>query len=276
MGEVTDVRAAVDGLWWFHTIDLGNGIVTPGTPPNEVLERPGSFPDVRARSVLDIGTWDGKYAFRAEQAGASRVVALDHYAWCVDFAERNRYWQACEADGLLPDPDRDMEEFWHAESMPGRRCFELAKEVLGSKVEPVVGDFMTIDLENLGVFDVVLYFGVLYHMREPLTALRRLRQVTGQVAAIETAAVRVPGYDDLSLLAFYPGNELSADYGNWFAPTQAALHGLCRAAGFRSVETRVGPRTRPPAPRWIRKRPARLKNVHHPVEYYRAVVHAFP
>jgi tRNA (mo5U34)-methyltransferase len=143
-------------------------------------------------------------------------------------------------------------------------------------VEPVAGDFMTIDLENLGVFDVVLYFGVLYHMREPLTALRRLRQVTGQVAAIETAAVRVPGYDDLSLLAFYPGNELSADYGNWFAPTQAALHGLCRAAGFRSVETRVGPRTRPPAPRWIRERPARLKNVHHPVEYYRAVVHAFP
>src|SRR5262249_8936967 len=154
---------------------------------------PGSFPEVQGRSVLDIGTWDGKYAFRAEQAGARRVVALDHYAWCVDFAERNRYWQSCEAEGVLPDPDRDNEEFWHADCMPGRRAFDLARKVLGSAVEPVVGDFMTLDLADLGVFDVVLYFGVLYHMREPLTALRRLRRVTGEVAAIETAAVRVLG-----------------------------------------------------------------------------------
>jgi tRNA (mo5U34)-methyltransferase len=203
-------------------------------------------------------------------------VALDDYAWCVDFDERAQYWASCAANGVLPDHNRDKTEFWHAESMPGRRSFDLARRVLASNVEPVMADFMTVDLDDLGVFDVVLYFGVLYHMLEPLTALRRLRHVTGRVAAIETAAVLVAGHEDASLLAFYPGNELNADYGNWFAPTEAALHGLCRAAGFGRVETRVGP---PARARHISRAPdtgRRIRWLRYPVQDYRAVVHAFP
>ena len=272
-----DLRTAVGGLFWFHTIDLGNGVTTPGTPPNEVLERPHAFPDVRGRSVLDIGTWDGKYSFRAEQEGARRVVAMDHYAWCIDFAARDRYWASCRAAGELPDPDRDEQEFWHSDSTPGRQAFDLAKSSLHSAVEPLVGDFMTIDLDKLGVFDVVLFFGVLYHALEPFTALRRLRRVTGEVAAIETAAVRVPGREDADLLCFFPGDELGADYGNWYVPTEAALHAMCRAAGFRRVETRVGPPSLPRSPGAAIR--ARLRGRHQepqPLQYYRAVVHAFP
>ncbi len=270
----SELRAQVDDLVWFHTIDLGDGIVTHGNPPSEVLEQTGSFPDVRGKSVLDIGTWDGKYAFRAEQEGASRVVALDHYAWLLDFGARNKYWEDCRARGDFPDPDYEASQFLLRDEMPGRRGFDLAHEILHSNVEPAVGDFMTMDLAGLGTFDVVLYFGVLYHMQEPLTALRRLRQVTRGMAAIETAAVRVPDREEDNFLMFFPGGELGADHGNWFSPSERALLSMCRAAGFAHAEARVG------APPLVRNSPgigARLRGRSTPdgIQHYRAVVHAF-
>jgi hypothetical protein len=93
---------------------------------------------------------------------------------------------------------------------------------------------------------VVLYLGVLYHMPEPLTCLKRVRHVTGRVAAIATHAIDVPGFTDQRLLQFEPGNELGGDFGNWYVPSVSALVGMCAAAGFSRVEVVVGP---PPAPR---------------------------
>ena len=116
----------------------------------------------------------------------------------------------------------------------------------------MVGDFQTVDLDELGQFDVVLYLGVLYHMKEPLTCLERLRAVTKEVAVIETEAVHLQGLDDEVLLQFHAGSSLRTDFGNWYVPTIEALHNLCRAAGFARIETVVGP---PPPPGGDRARP---------------------
>ena len=93
MTSPADLQAQADALHWYHTIDLGNGVVTKGDSAQD--EGTGILPDVAGRSVLDIGAWDGKYSFLAERAGAARVVALDHYAWGVDFAARGAYWAEC-------------------------------------------------------------------------------------------------------------------------------------------------------------------------------------
>jgi tRNA (mo5U34)-methyltransferase len=257
-------------IGWFHSMDLGDGIITPGVY-NEVLDRPGVFPDLRGRSVLDIGAWDGKYSFRAEQEGATRVVALDHYVWQLDVPKREAYWRECEAQGRTPDPDADN-LFLSSEELPGRRGFDYAKARLASNVQPVVGDFMTVDLTTLGVFDVVFYLGVLYHMLDPFAALRRLRKVTGEVAVIETEALRVIGYQKAALLGFLSGSQLKRDHTNWYVPSETALHQMCLAAGFRRVETRVGP---PPLLKHVRSRwrESRLFVV---AERYRTVVHAYP
>lgn len=233
-----DLQAQADALHWYHTIDLGRGVVTKGDSAQD--DARAILPDVTGRSVLDIGAWDGKYSFAAEQAGAARVVALDHYAWGVDFAARGAYWAECIERGTLPDQSRDETDFWRPD-LPGRRGFELASAALGSKVEPVVADFQTVDLDAIGQFDVVLYLGVLYHMKEPLTCLERLRRVTKEVAVIETEAVHLEGLDQEALLQFHAGSSLRTDFGNWYVPTIAALHNLCRAAGFSSVRTVVGP-----------------------------------
>jgi tRNA (mo5U34)-methyltransferase len=263
-----EVRRRVGEVTWHHSIDLGQGVVTPGASNVEPLSD-DELPNFAGRSVLDIGAWDGMYSFRAEKAGASRVVALDHYAWGVSLPLRQAYWDRCAAAGVLPDHERDITEFWDP-SLPGRKGFDLAKEVLDSSVEPVVGDLMTMDLDALGTFDVVLYLGVLYHMPEPLTALRRARAVTREVAVIETVAVRVLAQRDASLLAFYPGNELGGvDFGNWFAPTESGLVDMCKAAGFSRVETRRGP---PPIKAW---RDHFRRNVRRTLVPYRATVLAW-
>jgi tRNA (mo5U34)-methyltransferase len=223
---------------WFHTIDLGDGLVTNGdNPPSELID--GAIPDVAGKSVLDIGAWDGKYSFGAERAGASRVVALDHYVWKLDVGARDAYYIECEYAGLLPDPAMIDRGFLLDDVLPGKKGFDMAHEYLDSKVEAVVDDFATMDLETLGAFDVVFYFGVLYHMVDPVGALRRVRRVTEEVAVIETAAIEVPGYSEENLVMFFSGRELHADYGNWFAPTGPALAGMCRSAGFRHVELRT-------------------------------------
>jgi tRNA (mo5U34)-methyltransferase len=272
-----ELQAEVDAIGWFHTIDLGNGVVTKGlgiqTHGEEI------FPDLRGNSVLDIGAWDGCYSFMAESLGARQVTALDHYAWGVDFVARGEYWTECFSNGTLPDHSRDTTDFWRPH-LPGQRGFRLAKSVLGSKVEPYLGDFATIDLAPLGAFDVVLYLGVLYHMKEPLTCLERVRSVTRRVAVIETEALHIQGLDHEHLLQFHAGNDIHADFGNWYVPTIEALHSLCLAAGFSSVRTLKGP----PRPALVveprRTRLARrFAGLPRPIESapsapYRAVVHA--
>ena len=269
------LRAQVDALHWHHRIDLGNGVVSPGRA-HHFAELEATLPPLLGRSVLDIGAWDGYYSFLAERRGAARVVALDHYVWGVDLAARNLYWEECRRRGVLPDQSLDETRFWRAD-LPGQRSFQLARAVLRSRVEDVVTDFMSCDLASLGQFDVVLYLGVLYHIPEPLTALRRLRAVTGEVAVIETEGVHVPGYARNSLLRFFPGDDLAADYGNWFATSEAALHAMCRAAGFGRVETVVGPPVAPePAGRAMRlaRTVRRRLSPTEPVSRYRLVVHA--
>jgi tRNA (mo5U34)-methyltransferase len=224
---------------WFHSIPLSKDVVTPGRKSLDVLRREQSLlalPDLRGKSVLDIGAYDGFFSFATEKLGASRVVALDHYVWSVDMAGYMNDWRESKRTGAtLPSP-ADSRHFRPAE-LPGRKPFDLARRALDSKVEPVVGDFMTMDLAPLGRFDVVLFLGVLYHLEDPLTAVRRLRSVVapGGLVVIETEAMEVLGMSRWCYWEFYPGQELNNDPSNWWVPNARALEGMCRAAGFRQT-----------------------------------------
>jgi len=98
---------------------------------------------------------------------------------------------------------------------------------------------MSIDLESLGCFDVVLFLGVLYHLDDPLEAVRRVARATvdGGVAVIETEATEIPGTGGRAICEFFPGQELNNDASNWWAPNAQALRGMCRVAGFREIQS---------------------------------------
>jgi tRNA (mo5U34)-methyltransferase len=233
--------AAMKGRWW-HSIDLGNGLVTegaksPGTLHAELMNL--GLPAVKGKTVLDIGAWDGYFSFACERLGASRVVALDHFVWSLRFFEQQQYSADCRARGEAPKPFDQVPELWDPVGLPGKDGFDLARRALGSKVEDVVADFMTVDLDKLGTFDIVLYLGVLYHMPNPVASLERVAAVTREVAIIETEAVVVPGHEDRAMCEFFETDELDGDPTNWWAPNIRALVALCKAAGFRKVDTSV-------------------------------------
>jgi tRNA (mo5U34)-methyltransferase len=221
---------------WFHSLELMPHVVTPGIKSHRALQRELRqlrLPDLHGKSVLDIGAYDGFFSFSAEKLGAKRVVALDHYVWSTDMVAYMADWRQSKRTGqLLPAPHNSRH--WRPETLPGRKAFDLARRILGSKVEPVVGDFMTMDLAQLGHFDVVFFLGVLYHMEDLLGAVKRLRSVTcpGGLAIIETEAIEVLGAGGLPCCEFIPGQEMNHDASNWWTPNAAAVLGLCHAAGF--------------------------------------------
>lgn len=265
---------------WYHSIQLAPGVVTPGRAPLASWEaelRSLQLPDLQGKSVLDIGAYDGFFSFAAERLGAARVVALDHYVWFADMAGYMRDWRIARRGGV-PIPAPHETKHWRPEELPGRRPFDAARSVLGSKVQPAVGDFMTMDLETLGRFDVVLFLGMLYHLEDPLGAVRRVAQVTKEdgLCVIETEATEIPGSGKRALCEFFPGQELNNDASNWWAPNRAALLGMCRAAGFsapRALPVRPPVGLVPRAAKMARRVAAVSRLSRIPIRY-RLVVHA--
>lgn len=205
---------------WWHSIDVGRGVVTPGVKGAGTPGGPHAFmqaeleslalPDLHGKSVLDVGALNGYYSFAAERAGASRVVALDYHEW-------------------LPRPD--------GTPAPGRSGFEVARKILKSRVEPVLADLMTIDVATLGRFDVVLFLGVLHRLEDPLGGMRRVAELTSGLAVIQSLAMSAgPVADEHALLEFSPRSARDGDATNWYVPNIAAIDGLCRAAGFASTQ----------------------------------------
>jgi tRNA (mo5U34)-methyltransferase len=230
-------------IFWFHSIDLG-GTVSPGLKSLETLDREWQqmrLPALSGKRVLDIGAWDGYFSFRAEREGAAHVVALDHYVWSLNLPAQQAYYRECKAAGVDPVQYHERADLWDPVTLPGKAGFDTAHRALGSRVEPVVAEFATTPLEPLGTFDVVLFLGVLYHLEDPLAALRRLRTLTDELALIETVATHVDGFDATPLFEFFPAGELEGDVGNWWAGNDAGLRGMCRAAGFTDVETVAAP-----------------------------------
>jgi tRNA (mo5U34)-methyltransferase len=205
-----DLKSRVAAIRWYHTIDLGNGIVTRGVDDTpQRLARVGLPASLQGLSVLDIGAWDGFWSFECERRGAARVVAADYYSW-------------------------------HGSGWGTKDGFNLAREVLGSRVEDVDIDVMDLSPERVGTFDLVLFLGVLYHLRHPFLALERVSALARQRLILETV-IDMVGFERPAM-AFYPGRELNNDPTNWWGPNVPAMEGMLARLGFTHVETVSPPR----------------------------------
>jgi tRNA (mo5U34)-methyltransferase len=231
------LRDHVSRTGWYHSIDLGGGVVTPGGKSVADISREWelfNLGDLSGQSVLDIGGIDGAYAFRAEQAGANPVAVLDHYLWATDSDRYTQIYEEHRAAGAVP-PAPHESDAWHPESTPTRWRFDTARQALGSNVKALPLDFADCDLAAVGRWDVVLFLGVLYHMPDPIGIMRRVAAVTAKQAIIETEAMFIRGQPD-ALWRFFPGGELNGDRSNWWVPNMNALLGLMGAAGFADTE----------------------------------------
>ncbi|MQA73496.1 MAG: DUF1698 domain-containing protein [Solirubrobacterales bacterium] len=212
-------RAAGDVLervpLWFHTFALGDGTYTPGVARDHRYRLPFLPDDLTGRSVLDVGTFDGFYAFLAEARGASRVVAVDN--------EQYRDWVRAR---------------WGVE-LEGGQGFAAIAELLGSEVEYARLD--AFDLAQLEEeFDLVLCFGILHRVENPLGLLRVLRDCvapTGELL-VETYGVTDPS-QEMEVRA--PGDVYSGDDFVYWGFGAEALSRLARHAGFDGAELLTTP-----------------------------------
>ena len=94
-------------------------------------------------------------------------------------------------------------------------------------------DVMDLAPERVGTFDLVLFLGVLYHLRHPFLALERVASVTRGQLILETV-VDLVGFRRPAM-AFYPGHELNNDPTNWWGPNVPAVRGMLESLGFNQV-----------------------------------------
>ena len=208
---------------WYHRMDLGSGVVTPGFAWEALwnnTRQVRSAVDYRGKSVLDLGSWDGMWAFEAEMIGATLVVATD----CIN------YWQ-------IP---------WHH----GMNNLSLVREAIFSEVIPlwnVPPSKIRERLDNMLYshpqlrkgFDVVQHLGLLYHLRDPMLSLAQSRSVLkdGGTLLLETAYHRS---DDTCSARFNFGpGEFYDDFTTWWAPTLPCVREMLRMSLFDVDESSI-------------------------------------
>jgi tRNA (mo5U34)-methyltransferase len=211
------IRELMDRCKWYHTFEILPGVWTPGSMRldpkailNEYFEMPASLAGQR---ILEIGTFDGPYAFEMESRGAE-VVAVD-----------------------IQDPDQTG--------------FNAAKMILGSKVEYIRASVYELTERTLGTFDQVLFMGVYYHLKYPILALEQIHRVLkpggtllfegesllhyaetiGGVRFRNRLALAWLAHTDIPLTLSYPGR--FKESSNWFIPNLAGLRAWLEATGFK-------------------------------------------
>lgn len=212
-------RIAAHGRWW-HEIELAPGIVTPGDDSNRmklpILDAIGFPQTMRGMRALDIGCSDGYFSFEMEKRGAT-VVAID----------------------FVPETHSG---------------FATARTILGSSVEYRMDNVYNLSPVGYGRFDMVLFMGVLYHLRNPMHGLDSIRSVIdegGQLfvgtmmideyvqmpdGTVTTLEALNPALTKVPLWQAYPRDSLNGDYTNCFAPNRQALVTALEESQFRVDE----------------------------------------
>ncbi|HUY65149.1 MAG TPA: class I SAM-dependent methyltransferase [Acidimicrobiales bacterium] len=210
-----ELRQEVERYPWYHTLDLGNGVVTPGMFDHRGTESRHLLPDdLSGLRCLDVGTMDGYWAFAMERRGASEVVAVD-----MPDNPEGLDWPA----SLRPTVVKTVDETKTAR-------FELVRGALGSSVRRELRSVYDLDVD-LGTFDFVFCGDLLVHLKDPATALERIRRVCGASAVICNPTKEQFPFRRRPLAQFDGIDEFE-----WWLPNQAALERMVLAAGFSRVE----------------------------------------
>lgn len=210
LGKETDIRS------WYHTIDFPDGTSSPGYFDTRGAPQHIEWPSgLQGGRCLDVGTFDGFWAFEMERRGAGSVVALD----IEDMSALDWRYDEMEAGPKAI-------QAWGAERGPG---FHEAHRRRGSNVERLVLSVYDLDPERHGMFDVVFCGALLLHLRDPIAALERMRSVCrGELVLVETLD---PALDMVARRI--PCVRLSQVRDQWWKANKYGLLSMVKVAGFR-------------------------------------------
>jgi len=213
--RILDRIAPID---WYHSIDLGNGVSTPGFVDHRPQLNLYGLPEsLEGKRCLDVATFDGFWAFEMERRGAAEVVALDIGHFSESDIPKVILPHAVELDGAQPTGEG----------------FRTAADLLGSKVRREICNVYDLSPERLGTFDFVFVSDLLIHLRDPQLALERAFSVCGdRVVVADSFEPALQERDPHLPLARFTGGLTSE---TWWLPNVATLHSMMVVAGFEPV-----------------------------------------
>ena len=214
-----EVRRRVGEFEWYHRIDLGHGIVTPGQfDLAPLLPHYGIPASLEGMSVLDVGPGHGFFAFEFERRRARRLVTSELPDW-------TEHDSSPHDKAALPSA-REHGDAYH------RGAFGFAIQARGSRLERRFCNIYDLSPEGVGTFDLVFCASVLLHLTDPLRALYALRRVCAGQAIISTAVEWRWPLTSMALARFVarPGGHV------FWLPTPKCLMRMAIAAGFARCE----------------------------------------
>src|SRR3954452_15531162 len=201
----------VKHIRWYHTLELPNGVVTPGEFDHRSIVGRLPWPDLRGKRCLDVGSRNGFYAFEMERRGAPQVGSLD----VDDPADLNMPATAPPAAAIA------------AEVRAGNEAFDTAHAALGSQVQRVYRTVYELDASWAGRFDFAVLGTLLMHLRDPVGALQAVRRVSDALLVNEGVM------PSLTLLRRTPTADVVMQHEPfWFLTNPPALRRCVEAAGF--------------------------------------------
>ncbi|HLH74545.1 MAG TPA: nucleotide disphospho-sugar-binding domain-containing protein [Chloroflexota bacterium] len=217
--EAQAILDQIKDIEWYHSIDLPHGVTTPGFADHRGQVSLYQLPeDMRGLRALDVATYDGFWAFEMERRGAE-VVAIDIATWS-QFDLPQRRLEAWRRTGA---PDK-----------PTGRGFQIAHDLLGSRVERQILSIYELSPDKLGTFDVVFLSDLLLHLRDPQRALENVGAVvrsTGFAIIADVYQPRLEAIDDMLVSEYMAcGNYV------WWRPSVATLKAMMRVAGFGRID----------------------------------------
>lgn len=212
--ERDELAREVASNTWYHTIDLGEGIVTPGMFDHRpAVDRYLLPADLSGMRCLDVGTMDGFWAFEMERRGAAEVLATD--VGGVDDLDWPPRWRV-QVEPVLDETKQDR--------------FALAHAALGSRVERIERSVYEL-APDLGQFDLIFCGDLLVHLKDPITAIERMRSVCRGSTVICNPIKRFR-FGGRRALAQFDG----IDEFQWWVLSEATLQRMMFATGFARVE----------------------------------------
>jgi tRNA (mo5U34)-methyltransferase len=213
-GKQATRTALEDGREWYHTIEIAPGVITPGFFDLRPVAPEVLPADLRGRRCLDVAAFDGFWSLEMLARGASEVVAidvLDPEAWD---------WPAGSEDSV--------KKIIGARKRQGEG-FEIVMQALGREVERRDMSVYDLDPGDIGTFDFVYVGSLLLHLRDPVRALERIRDVcTGELVLVDTI--------DSLLTRLHPRRPVATFDGRgrpwWWTANRAGLVRMVESAGF--------------------------------------------
>lgn len=212
----------IEALEWYHTLQLAPGLETPGWHDTRPIVSQIPFPaSLAGMRCLDVGTFDGFWAFEMERRGAEEIVAID----ILD--PRQWDWPVGSDAAVIETIGRRK----------GRgEGFEIAKRELASSVQRIERSVYEVQRDDVGEFDLIFVGSLLIHLQNPVRALEALRTVCRGTLIVMDGI-------DLLLSLVFPRRPVATLHAQgrpwWWYCNQAGLRRLLEAAGFELTE---GPR----------------------------------